>query len=354
VPLCVPEFGLALTEGDPTGAGRAQVMREHVAWLRGQPDVLAVGWWDIGGNQIRDREPERAVWRTVLEEAIPVAWYLNTALSTMRAEVNTRYPDRDAGSDGTLGDEAHQARASDHNPDGDGSVDAWDMDVEVNGKGRPYADDVESIKARFEAHPAARYWIHNDQIASRSDGWARRSYAYAGPNRNKHTQHVHFNTREEFENSDAPWGILEDEMDQATFTARLVAALGDDTVRRQLRAIPLTYPVTPQMSLLALHTQTHAAAAAAAAGVAEARAAAADDAARDQLVLAAVRAISGSGGPDAAPIIAAITAARDELRQAWAAEAARLREELEAARVRHAEAAQAAADALGDNAGVAA
>jgi hypothetical protein len=128
-----------------------------------------------------------------------VAWHLNPALSRMRAEVNARWPNRDRTSDGTIGDAAHRGRRSDHNPDPDGSVDAWDMDV--NGV------DVAGIKAAFERHEAASYWIHNDRIALRSEGWRPRSYSYAGPNRNRHTRHVHFNSRESHENSRKPWGI---------------------------------------------------------------------------------------------------------------------------------------------------
>lgn len=139
-----------------------------------------------------------------------MTWYLNKALSTFRAEVNARYPRRDKASDGTIGDEAHQSTSSDHNPDADGSVDAWDMDVEVNGAGQPYAPDVEALKRAFERHEASKYWIHNDQISFRSEGWKPRSYSYAGSSRNRHTQHVHFNTRTEYEGSTKPW--LEDDM----------------------------------------------------------------------------------------------------------------------------------------------
>jgi hypothetical protein len=133
-----------------------------------------------------------------------MAWHLNRALSNFRAMVNARYPRRDRSSDGTIGDPDHQARSSDHNPDGDGSVDAWDMDVELHGPGRPYAADVEALKAVFEAHPAAGYWIHNRVIASRDVGnWRRRPYDGDNP----HDKHVHWNTRQTHENSQTPWPI---------------------------------------------------------------------------------------------------------------------------------------------------
>lgn len=138
-----------------------------------------------------------------------MAWRLNTALTNFRNAVNAAYPNRDKGSDGTIGDPAHAARSSDHNPDGDGTVDAWDMDTDLRS-----ADDAAAIaelKRVFEAHPSSKYWIYNDQISFRDEGWRARSYAYAGPNRNRHTQHVHWNSRESHEDSPAPW-ILEDDM----------------------------------------------------------------------------------------------------------------------------------------------
>lgn len=126
-------------------------------------------------------------------------WYLNPALTTFRKEVNARWPNRDKTSDGTIGDAAHQATNSDHNPDKDGSVDAWDMDVDG-------VDVWACINAALK-HESIQYVIYNRKITSRSWGlgiWR----DYNGPN--PHDKHVHFNTRESHENSTKPWFKEED------------------------------------------------------------------------------------------------------------------------------------------------
>lgn len=177
-----------------------------------------------------------------------MGWYLNPALTTFRDEVNARWPNRDKASDGTIGDEAHQASDSDHNPDSDGSVDAWDMDVNLYGasKGVPH-DDLDFLKDRFEAHQASLYWIHDGVIASRDYGWRREPYYGDNP----HDKHIHWNSREKYEDSTAPWGV-EDEMDQATFTKYLADALDDDTVQARFRREVVSYaPTVQDKSLLA-------------------------------------------------------------------------------------------------------
>jgi hypothetical protein len=123
-----------------------------------------------------------------------MAWHLNPALTRFRAAVDAAWPNRDRASDGTIADAAHSA-TSDHQPDPDGSVDAWDMDVD----GVP----VERLKAAFQKHEASKYWIHAGQIASRDWGWQRRPYTGANP----HGAHVHWNTRQSHENSTAPWEV---------------------------------------------------------------------------------------------------------------------------------------------------
>lgn len=128
-----------------------------------------------------------------------MAWFLNPALTRFRAAVDAAWPNRDRTSDGTVADALHPA-GSDHQPDPDGSVDAWDMDVD----GVP----VEHLKHVFQAHESSLYWIHNDEIGRRANGWKPEPYAnYAGPNRNRHDKHVHWNTRQSHETSTAPWRV---------------------------------------------------------------------------------------------------------------------------------------------------
>lgn len=126
-----------------------------------------------------------------------VDWYLAPSLEVGRTEVNRRWPNRDRTSDGTFGDEAHQSRVSDHNPNSRGSVNAWDIDV--NGV------DIPLILATFEEHPSAHYWIYNRQIADRDNGW--RPEPYSGDN--PHTAHAHLSIRQSAtaEQDRRPWGI---------------------------------------------------------------------------------------------------------------------------------------------------
>ncbi|GLH97337.1 hypothetical protein [Phytohabitans aurantiacus] len=130
-----------------------------------------------------------------------MAWYLAPALAVGRSEVNQRWPTRSKESDGTIGDAAHQATQSDHNPNSRGSVDAWDMDKD--------GVDVWAVIGAFERHPSSHYWIYNRQIADKDDGWQRRAYHGDNP----HTQHVHFSIRQSAtaEQDTRPWGLLDQE-----------------------------------------------------------------------------------------------------------------------------------------------
>lgn len=67
VPWMVPEYGIERVTGD-NGTGRSQAMEDHIKWVREQPDCLAVGWWNRGGNRITGVEPEQTTWRGLLAE----------------------------------------------------------------------------------------------------------------------------------------------------------------------------------------------------------------------------------------------------------------------------------------------
>lgn len=154
-----------------------------------------------------------------------MAWYLAPALAVGRAEVNDRWPNRDKTSDGTIGDAAHQATRSDHNPNSRESVDAWDMDV--NGV------NVWVVIDAFQDHPSAHYWIYDRQIATRANDWRRQAYAGTNP----HTQHVHFSVRQtrEAEQDRRSWGIwpLPEEDDLDATQARQLREVHEALVTRK-------------------------------------------------------------------------------------------------------------------------
>jgi hypothetical protein len=110
-------------------------------------------------------------------------------LVALRTEFNELYPLRDKGSDGWIGDPAHAARTSDHNPDARGLVHAIDVDAGL-GPGVTLQDFCDLLVARAKAGQERRlaYVIHNRRIASAAVGWIWRPYTGASP----HTEHAHF------------------------------------------------------------------------------------------------------------------------------------------------------------------
>lgn len=116
-----------------------------------------------------------------------MAAYLAPALVRLREEVNFTHPKRDKSSDGWIGDTAHAARVSDHNPDPspNGVVRATDTDKD----GILTADLL--FVATHDPHDRVEYVIWNGYIYSRSNGFRKQVYTGA----NKHTGHIHVSLR---------------------------------------------------------------------------------------------------------------------------------------------------------------
>ena len=55
------------------------------------------------------------------------SWRVAKSLETLRRQVNDMAPGRSTASDGTIGDQSHQIRNSDHNPNADNVVTAMDI-----------------------------------------------------------------------------------------------------------------------------------------------------------------------------------------------------------------------------------
>lgn len=126
-----------------------------------------------------------------------MSYYLSASATTLRNQINRRWPRRDKRSDGWIGDASHQAAKSDHNPDWSdgGVVRAIDIDADLNpkvGNHQAAEDLAEELRLHAKAHPATRisYIIFQGRICSDRENWKWR--AYDGSNSHDHHLHVSF------------------------------------------------------------------------------------------------------------------------------------------------------------------
>lgn len=115
------------------------------------------------------------------------AWRVANSLITLRNQINNMFPGRNKASDGTIGNAAHQAQVSDHNPDKYGIVRALDITHDPE-----HGCDIDVLSDMLAATRDDRisYIIANSCILSGSTGidpWIWRPYYDADP----HTNHLH-------------------------------------------------------------------------------------------------------------------------------------------------------------------
>lgn len=126
-------------------------------------------------------------------------WRLAPSLEAAWREANRLAPNRSRRSDGSIGDAAHQARKSDHNPkEGGGTdwVDAIDLTNDPDGGFDAHAH-AQQLAAR--ADPRVKYVISNGRIWQRGIGWS----GYGGPN--PHRAHIHISIRPEGRFETSSW-----------------------------------------------------------------------------------------------------------------------------------------------------
>jgi hypothetical protein len=153
------------------------------------------------------------------------AWKVIPCLLTLRDEFDHIAPNRDRGSDGTIGDSAHTSR-SDHTPDEDSDVlrsrdsdrvnEVHALDVDTSGPWPVpfpvlFAEIIEREQRRWlDPNDRCRleYAIFNRLIYERENDFA--PVTYTGTS-DPHTGHAHFSARylTETENDISPWGVQE-------------------------------------------------------------------------------------------------------------------------------------------------
>lgn len=110
---------------------------------------------------------------------------LANSLVKLRDQVNAAYPNRSKASDGWIGDAAHAASASDHNPNGAGVVCALDI---TNSPQTGLDIHALADRLRVNRHPNLKYIISNRRICGAWTGW--NWWPYNGSN--PHSAHAHF------------------------------------------------------------------------------------------------------------------------------------------------------------------
>lgn len=132
-----------------------------------------------------------------------MGWVAVPNLIEGRDQLNVRFPNRDKGAEGFVGDLIHKPSPSSHNPDKTGrpefadgdnldEVRAWDADKDLRDPNVTMEEVVQHLVAGARSGKFwwIRYIIFNGRIWHRRDGFVTRTYTGS----NKHTDHAHINS----------------------------------------------------------------------------------------------------------------------------------------------------------------
>jgi hypothetical protein len=140
-----------------------------------------------------------------------VAWVIDRGLDRLRDQIDEIAPGRNKASDGGIGDAAHAARDSDHNPEHppppgnpDNQVDARDFTHDPK-RGADMGEFSEAIRRSHDRRVS--YVIFRRRIFSGPDGpqpWVWRTYTGVDP----HTTHMHVSVRDATHDQTQDWSLM--------------------------------------------------------------------------------------------------------------------------------------------------
>jgi hypothetical protein len=132
-----------------------------------------------------------------------MAWTVVPCLDALRDQLDLLAPGRDKSSDGSIGDTAHSARPSSHNPDRTGSPEYRDGDTADEIRARDFDKDLRTenlsmlmvVRHLVEGGRSGRFWwiryvIYQGVIYHKSYKFAARTYTGV----NHHDEHAHVNS----------------------------------------------------------------------------------------------------------------------------------------------------------------
>ena len=118
------------------------------------------------------------------------------AAQAILTQASALWPNRNRASDGTLGDPAHAARVSDHNPGHNGLVHAADLTHDPAN-----SVDCNVLAEQIKDDPRVKYVIWNRRIWNPSISRTWRPYTGSNP----HDHHMHVSVTDAGENDASPW-----------------------------------------------------------------------------------------------------------------------------------------------------